>query len=74
VPGQQIIFGADGQGICAARTNLAGVASCGGLLNGVLQSILGFGYQAAYLGNGVFGDSSANAPVISLGGVPILGL
>jgi hypothetical protein len=50
LPGETILFVAGGRSVCQAVTNAQGFAECGGLI-GVLDSVLGAGYQAIFEGN-----------------------
>jgi hypothetical protein len=55
VPGRTLTFTAGGRTLCSATTNTNGVASCGGLTEG-LAALLG--YSAAYGGDGIWAGST----------------
>ena len=55
VPGRLLTFTAGGRTLCSATTNTSGVASCGGLTEG-LAALLG--YSASYTGDGIWAGST----------------
>ncbi|WIV58177.1 hypothetical protein [Amycolatopsis nalaikhensis] len=55
VPGATLTFAAGGRTLCSAVTNPSGVASCGGLTEG-LAALLG--YSASYAGGGIWAGST----------------
>jgi hypothetical protein len=55
VPGRTVTFTAGSRTLCAGVTNANGVASCGGLSEG-LAALLG--YSAAYAGGGIWAGST----------------
>lgn len=71
VVGEPITFSAAGGAVCTAFTNRNGEASCGGILPGVLRSVLGLGYQATFHGDGGLAPAVAGGPLLVLLGLPI---
>ncbi|MGW4525768.1 hypothetical protein [Amycolatopsis sp. NPDC004378] len=55
VPGRTVTFAAGGRTLCSGVTNANGVASCGGLTEG-LAALLG--YSASYAGDGIWAGSA----------------
>ena len=67
IAGREITFTTNGRLICKTSTNAAGVARCSALL-GLLQVVIGLGYDAAFVGDGGrFAPASAHGSVVSLG-------
>ncbi len=71
VPGQTVAFSAGGHPVCTAVTSSTGVASCGGIIPGVLDSVLALGYDASYAGGPFDLPSKAHGDLIELGGLDI---
>jgi fibro-slime domain-containing protein len=72
VKGEPIVFSADKQVICTAKTDATGVAKCSGTLPGALQAVLGLGYQAKFAGDANFAASSATGNLISVNNAKLL--
>ena len=67
VVGEPIVFTAGGHFVCSGITNLNGTAACGGLLNGVLRSVLALGYTASFAGHGVLLPKTAHGSLLVIG-------
>jgi hypothetical protein len=67
VVGEPIVFTAAGRGVCVGITNINGVAACGGLLFGVVKTVLALGYRATFAGDGVLKPSTAHGSLIIIG-------
>ena len=67
VVGEPIVFTAAGRGVCVGITNINGVAACGGLLFGVVKTVLALGYRATFAGDGVLKPSTAHGSLVVIG-------
>jgi hypothetical protein len=67
VPFAPVTFRAGARVLCAAETDLAGVATCGIGLPGLLTAVLAGGITASYDGNPFFGPSRGHAGLIGPG-------
>jgi hypothetical protein len=66
VANQPVSFKVGGTTVCTATTNGNGVASCTGSIPGLLQTVLGLGYDAVYAGSPVYLPTQAHGALLAL--------
>jgi hypothetical protein len=67
VQGEPVAFTAGGHAVCTAVTDANGDAACGGLLTGVLRSVLSLGYTATFAGDAPLLPSSGHGSLVVIG-------
>lgn len=65
VAGQPVTFTVGNSTVCTGTTNASGVAACTGSLPGLLQTVLGVGYDASFAGSALHLPAQAHGALIA---------
>lgn len=69
---KRIVASVGGTAVCSVLTATDGTWQCSGSLGGLLSSILGLGYDAAFAGDVAFKPAAAHAGIVRVGGLSLL--